>query len=129
MKIRLCSLLLMVVYLIGCERSSCMKSVMGKTITIDYGIAGNELFIEKRGDRYVGVRRVLGSGVPIIKEYVYTIRVIGNSTIEFDGIASDLSSEKDNSNIPVESIRIDCDRDTISRVVINGEAKKILGIR
>lgn len=129
MKIRSCSLLLMAVFLIGCERSSCMKSVMGKTVTIDYGIAGNELLIEKRGDRYVGVRRVLGSGVPIIKEYVYSIKMVDNSAIEFGEIVSDLSKEMNSSNIPVERIRIDCDRNAISRVVINGEATRILGIR
>jgi hypothetical protein len=129
MGIRSCIFVFLAVLFIGCGSNRVTEDLIGKTITLEYGIAGNELSVTRIGNEYRGVRRILGSGVPVIQELTYSIRIIDGNTIEFDGLLTELSVDNEGRNAPDERIRIVYDRNRNIKVVINGEERKILGIR
>lgn len=129
MGIRSCICVFLAVLLIGCGSNRVTKDLIGKTITIEYGIAGNELSVTRSGKEYRGVRRILGAGIPVIQELTYSIQIIDENTLEFDGLLTELSVDNEGRSVPDERIRIVYDRNRKIKVVINGEEQKILGIR
>lgn len=129
MGIRSCICVFLAVLFIGCGSNRVTEDLIGKTITLEYGIAGNELSVTRIGNEYRGVRRILGAGVPVIQELTYSIQIIDENTLEFDGLLTELSVDNEGRNAPDERIRIVYDRNRNIKVVINGEERKILGIR
>jgi len=55
-------------------RGSILDEFFDKTLLVDYGFADPELSAKKNDGDYVGVRRILGPGVPVIRELLYKVK-------------------------------------------------------